>query len=149
MAFRAGNTHSKGRKAGSKNVATGLRAMLIQSLQDLGGAEYLNWLGRKHPAVYGALVGKLLPSELRASLSSGDGTPIVIVSGIVAGAPGTGIQALVPGPVVDIEPVAQPVRRIMAGMEPRPVRTDQQTPADQVAKVKAARQARKAKKGSA
>ncbi len=65
-----GNPHPKnagrGRPKGSRNKTPRLlKDMILQSLSNLGGIEYLERQGEKHPQVYLALVGRVLPLQIK------------------------------------------------------------------------------------
>lgn len=67
----------KGRPKGSKNkLSVDLRALIEAALHDVGGREYLAQQATDNPAAFMALVGKLVPKdiklegELRVSLES-------------------------------------------------------------------------------
>lgn len=58
-----------GRKRGSKNrIPASVKEMLLQSLRNIGGVEYLERQAVENPAAFMALLGKLIPSELRADV---------------------------------------------------------------------------------
>src|SRR5687767_14568884 len=55
----------KGRKKGSTNVLTReIKAAIENAFVELGGEKYLVRLGKKQPAVFAQLLGKLLPTKL-------------------------------------------------------------------------------------
>jgi len=59
-----------GRKKGTLNKATSaLKELLLGSLDDVGGQEYLVRLALKEPRAYASLLGRLIPSEVRATLT--------------------------------------------------------------------------------
>ncbi len=60
----------------AKPVSTSVRHMLLQSLNELGGVDYLKKLAMIEPKAYAALVGKLIPQV--TELTGGDGGPINI-----------------------------------------------------------------------
>lgn len=65
-----------GRKKGSPNKLTRtLRELLLNALQEAGGQAYLVQQARDNPAAFLALLGRLLPNEIKASVES---TTIVV-----------------------------------------------------------------------
>jgi hypothetical protein len=60
-----------GRPKGSPNkVTANLKAMLLDSLDQVGGTEYLAKLAIENSSAYAGLLGKILPSVLAADLDS-------------------------------------------------------------------------------
>jgi hypothetical protein len=69
-----------GRPRGSKNkFGVTIKEMFLESLDMLGGAEYLAWLGKKNPAAYAGLVGRVLPMQITGS----DGGPVMVITGVI------------------------------------------------------------------
>ena len=61
----------KGRRRGVPNKFTAeLREVILQALEDAGGVEYLVRVSRDNPAVFCALLGRLLPLEARLSAAA-------------------------------------------------------------------------------
>jgi hypothetical protein len=62
---------AKGRKTGGRtkgvpNKLTGtLKEMILQSLSNAGGVEYLMAAAKAHPAAYLALIGRVLPLQVQ------------------------------------------------------------------------------------
>jgi hypothetical protein len=55
-----------GRKKGTQNKLTGtLKEMILQSLSNTGGVEYLVQQSKAHPAAYLALIGRVLPLQVQ------------------------------------------------------------------------------------
>lgn len=76
---RRGNA-GKGRKPGSKNkIPSSVKEMILQALQNVGGAEYLERQAVENPSAFLSLLGKLIPQEIDASV---EGT--TYTGGIVA-----------------------------------------------------------------
>lgn len=76
MAGKAGcgNT-GKGRAKGVPNKNTAqLRDMILQALDDKGGAEYLARQADENPAAFMTLLGKVLPLQVGGQ----DGGPLVV-----------------------------------------------------------------------
>ena len=66
MGYAKGKTGGPGRPKGSPNkVNAALKDIILQSLSDVGGAAYLTDVARKHPAVFCALVGRVLPLQVK------------------------------------------------------------------------------------
>ena len=62
--------HHIGRKRGSKNPATVLRDRMIETVEKLDadpryGGDYVLWFAKKWPEKFMALLGSLLPKQLR------------------------------------------------------------------------------------
>ena len=56
----------KGRKAGVPNKITAtLKDMILQSLSNVGGSAYLERQAVKQPAAYMALIGRVLPLQVK------------------------------------------------------------------------------------
>lgn len=56
----------QGRKKGSKNkVPAALKDLILHALAGLGGADYLITQGQKNPAAFMALVGRVLPLQIK------------------------------------------------------------------------------------
>lgn len=55
-----------GRQKGTPNKVTGLlKDMILQSLAEVGGVTYLNAQAESNPGAYMALVGKVLPLQIK------------------------------------------------------------------------------------
>ncbi len=55
----------KGRKPGSKNkIPASVKEMILQALQNAGGAEYLERQAIENPNAFLSLVGRIIPSEI-------------------------------------------------------------------------------------
>lgn len=79
MAFVKGHKKVGGRKAGTKNntpaaVADGI----IEAYEELGGKDYLVFIGQKYPAVFMALLAKLLPKNVNIGGQEGNALEIRI-----------------------------------------------------------------------
>lgn len=58
----------RGRPKGSKNkITVALKDMILQSLADAGGAQYLLKQAQKNPNAYLALIGRVLPLQVKES----------------------------------------------------------------------------------
>jgi len=70
---RRGNA-GKGRKKGVPNKATkALKEMILGALDQAGGQQYLADQAEANPSAFLALIGKVLPSEIKAAHSSDRG----------------------------------------------------------------------------
>ena len=59
--------HRGGWRWGAENKLTReVRELIRQALDEEGGVEYLRWAARKKPQAFLALLGRLLPAEIRA-----------------------------------------------------------------------------------
>lgn len=75
MPFEPGHKLSPGRKKGVPNkINADLRQMILDSLEDAGGRDYLRRQAEENPSAYMALVGKVIPKE--SILSGPDGGPV-------------------------------------------------------------------------
>ena len=58
-----------GRKKGSVNKVTAdLKGMTLAALDKLGGIKYLTELGKNHPQSFVSLLGKILPTQVNATM---------------------------------------------------------------------------------
>jgi hypothetical protein len=56
----------KGRRKGSTNkVPTALKEMILQALADVGGVDYLKTQAGQNPNAFLALIGRVLPLQLK------------------------------------------------------------------------------------
>lgn len=61
----------QGRKRGVKNKVTrALKAMILGALAEAGGQAYLTAQAKKNPKAFLALVGRLVPQELKADVKT-------------------------------------------------------------------------------
>lgn len=59
-----------GRKPGQLNASTrDVKAKILKALDMVGGEKYLAQVARTHPAAFIALVGKVLPMQLKADIT--------------------------------------------------------------------------------
>jgi hypothetical protein len=81
---RGGLRAGAGRPKGAKGkIPLALKEAILASLDELGGKEYLKTLAIENSSAYAGLIGKILPSTLEASDSSGGPTTIHFVRQIV------------------------------------------------------------------
>lgn len=72
-------TPGPGRPKGSTNKATrALKEMILSALDDAGGQAYLATQATENPSAFLTLIGKVLPSEIKAEHSGPEGGPIAI-----------------------------------------------------------------------
>ncbi len=72
-----------GRKKGTPNKVTqDLREAIREAFEKAGGVEYLVGLAHSDPKTFGALIGKIVPSEVRAEVDHKGGVTLTVVSGI-------------------------------------------------------------------
>ena len=65
-----------GKPRGAVNKAGAeVKTMLIEALSEIGGKDYLIAKAKSHPAPFLALIGKLIPSEVKAEVTGKDGAP--------------------------------------------------------------------------
>jgi hypothetical protein len=80
---RGGPRPGSGRPKGSLDKGNALiRQMIVESLDMVGGVEYLCEVARTHPSAYLSLVGKVMPVEV-----TGEGGGAVKVSLEITGVP--------------------------------------------------------------
>lgn len=64
-----------GRPVGAKNkFSRSIKEQMLQALKELGGVSYLVNLGRTQPAVFGGLLGRIIPMEVTGA----NGGPLVV-----------------------------------------------------------------------
>lgn len=67
----------RGRRKGVPNKATkALKEMILGALDQAGGQQYLADQAEANPSAFLALIGKVLPSEIKAELGGEGGGPI-------------------------------------------------------------------------
>jgi hypothetical protein len=67
--FEKGHIKTGGRPKGQSNKMTvELRAMIRQALDEAGGVEYLVRQANENPTAFLALIGKIIPKEISATL---------------------------------------------------------------------------------
>lgn len=60
-----------GRKAGTPNkIPSDLRMMILGALEDAGGQKYLAEKAKDNPGPFMALLGKVLPKEIKAEIAA-------------------------------------------------------------------------------
>ena len=73
-----GRAKTGGRKKGTPNrVTASVKEAILAAFEELGAHRYLVNVGRSDPRTFLALLGKLIPSEVRAHLE-GSGLPKLI-----------------------------------------------------------------------
>jgi hypothetical protein len=78
-----------GRPKGSRNkMTTALKDMILNSLDRLGGEEYLMQLARDNSSAYASILGKVLPTTLAASDSDGGDKNKITFTRIIVGVDG-------------------------------------------------------------
>lgn len=69
-----GRAKTGGRKKGSPNKVTKeLKTMILGALDENGGQKYLSQQAQENPTAFLQLLGKILPNEMKAQVSSVDG----------------------------------------------------------------------------
>lgn len=72
-----GSRPGPGRPKGVPNKQTKeIKEMLMQSLEEAGGASYFTQLAQANPSAYASLLGKIIPSEVKNQITGADGGPV-------------------------------------------------------------------------
>ncbi|WP_373089261.1 hypothetical protein [Zhongshania sp.] len=67
-----------GRKKGTPNkVTTELKTAIMHAFDEVGGESYLVRVAQEDPRTFCTLLGKVLPSELKAEISGNPDAPLV------------------------------------------------------------------------
>lgn len=79
MAAAKGTQPSGGSRKGIPNKVTkALKDMILGALDDVGGQAYLAGQAAENPAAFLTLIGKVLPSEIRAEHTGPGGAPLTV-----------------------------------------------------------------------
>jgi len=85
--FKKGKPRGPGRPKGMQNKTTvALKTAIMNAFTKVGGEDYLVKVAREDPKTFCTLLGRVLPSELKADLSSSDGSikPVhIVLSGVM------------------------------------------------------------------
>ena len=88
--FAKGKPKTGGRKKGVQNKSTkALKEITFGALDEAGGQEYLTKVAYADPKTFLSLLGKFVPSEIKAQIDGGRLLKITVVSGIPAGPVGS------------------------------------------------------------
>ena len=80
MAFAKGHAKLGGRRRGTPNTHTAaLKDAIFAAFDAVGGHNYLVTIAREDPRTFCSLLGRVLPSELRAEIAGGVSNELVIV----------------------------------------------------------------------
>jgi len=75
---RGGKRPGAGRPKGSlDNGHAQIRELIVQALDEVGGADYLAGLARSHPAAFCGLIGKIIPADVKATLQVSGGLVLI------------------------------------------------------------------------
>lgn len=73
--MQASRPKTGGRKPGSLNKTTAqVKAALLQAFEEVGGVRYLVQVAHDDPKTFCTLIGKVIPTEVAADLTSSDGS---------------------------------------------------------------------------
>ena len=79
MSFEKGHLRYGGRTKGTPNATTRqMREILHEAFEEAGGVAYLVKQAHEQPRAFMALLGKLIPQEIRAEVEGSD-LPLVVV----------------------------------------------------------------------
>ena len=81
--FMPGNPGGPGRPKGSKNKFTTVKEMVIQVLEDLGGADWIYQFAQQHPRDFLKLIDKLLPESLEVAGPNGTSVSVDVRAQLV------------------------------------------------------------------
>ena len=73
-----GKPRGGSRKGIPNKVPKALKDMILGALDDAGGQSYLREQAENNPGPFLALIGKVLPSEINATLANPEGGPLAI-----------------------------------------------------------------------
>ncbi len=78
-----GQRKTGGRQTGTPNKATAaVKEAIVAAFHEVGGKDYLVGVARSDPRVFCALLGKLVPAQIRAELEVSEPPQIFVVTGI-------------------------------------------------------------------
>lgn len=78
MGFKKGHKRVGGRpKGGTNKVTAEVKAAIQAAFEEVGGHTYLVGVARKQPHVFCQLLGKIIPTEVKAELTGRSGRPII------------------------------------------------------------------------
>ena len=67
----------RGRPKGAPNKNTqAIKDMLLASLDNVGGQAYFQRQAEENPNAYMALIGKIIPAEVKKEITGADGGPV-------------------------------------------------------------------------
>lgn len=67
-----------GRKKGTQNKnTTALKTAILNAFEKVGGQDYLVRVAEDDPKTFLALLGKVLPSEVKADITNADGPTVI------------------------------------------------------------------------
>lgn len=79
MGFQKGHAKVGGRPKGGLNRTTvEIRSAILEAFEKAGGVKYLVRLAEEHPPVFAALLGKVIPQEIKAALAMSGGVELVV-----------------------------------------------------------------------
>jgi hypothetical protein len=64
-------------KRGPDKVTKEIKEMIRQALDEAGGIEYLSGVATSHPAAFCALISKIIPADVKATLKVSGGLVLV------------------------------------------------------------------------
>ena len=75
--FQKGEKRPNQGKRGPNKATAELKDMIRSALDEAGGVEYLQSVAQSHPAAFCALIGKIIPADVKATLQVSGGLVLI------------------------------------------------------------------------
>lgn len=76
--FTKGNRPVGRGKGTSNKVTKAVKEMIVEALHNVGGVEYLSHQARKNPTAFMALIGRIIPHQVKQEVSGSSSRPLLI-----------------------------------------------------------------------